>query len=254
MALLELPSVTLCAVTSVNVAATLAAMRACQEQVAFGDAMLLTDEEADIPASIRRVAIDRLRSAADYSEFLLRRLADHLTTDHVLIVQWDGFILDADRWDHDFLNYDFIGAPWPQFADEHVVGNGGFSLRSARLLRACQDPRFQASHPEDVAIGRANRRFLEEEHGCRFPSRSVAERFSFERTAPPQPTFGFHGVFNMIPALGADRFWEIYRALDERTAPDYDYPLLIRQLGDAPNSFSRRIALTRDRLGSLFKL
>jgi hypothetical protein len=166
-------------------------------------------------------------------------------------VQWDGFVLDARRWDPTFLDYDFIGAPWPQFEDGHNVGNGGFSLRSRRLMRGCQDERFTDGHPEDVAIGRLNRDFLEDEYGCRFPSAEVAERFSYERTKPADPSFGFHGIFNMIPALGADHFWDIYTALDERTAADYDYALLMRQLGGHSHSFSRRLTLTRRRLASL---
>lgn len=254
MPLLQLPSVTLCAVTSVNVAATIAAMRACQDQVQFADAILLTDAiEPPVPSTIRHVGIGRLTSSGDYSDFLLRRLADHVRTDHALVVQWDGFVLDARRWDPAFLDFDFIGAPWPQFEDAHNVGNGGFSLRSQRLLRACQDPRFADGHPEDIAIGRLNRAFLEDAYGCRFPPAELAERFSYERTAPKEPSFGFHGVFNMIPALGADRFWKIYNLLDERTAADYDYVLLMRQLGGQPDSLSRRLTLSRRRLASLLK-
>ena len=38
-----------------------------------------------------------------------------------------------------FLDYDFIGAPWPEGQEENslLVGNGGFSLRSKSKLLAC---------------------------------------------------------------------------------------------------------------------
>lgn len=251
MARLSLPTVTLCAAASVNVAATLAALRACLDQIEFAECLLFTDAAlSDVPAEVRVVPIPRMRSARAYSEFLVGDFADHVRSEHCLIVQWDGFVLDAGRWDPSFLDYDYIGAPWPQFGDGRDVGNGGFSLRSARLLAASRDPRFRFTHPEDVAICRLNRDLLEGEHGIRFAERPVAERFAFERERPAVPTFGFHGIFNLIPALGPDRFWNIYRSLDDRSSAFADYMLLMRQLGGGPRSLSRRARLTVDRLAA----
>jgi hypothetical protein len=247
MARLRLPTVTLCAAASVNVAATLAALRACLEQIEFAECLFFTDAEpADVPAEVRLVRIPPIRSALGYSQFLLGDFEGHVRSDHCLIVQWDGFVLDARRWDPGFLAYDYIGAPWPQFGDGRDVGNGGFSLRTKRLLIACRDPRFRFTHPEDVAICRLNRALLEGEHGIRFAERPVAERFAFERDKPPAATLGFHGIFNMIPSLGIDRFWEIYRSLDDRSSAYADYALLMRQLGR--RSSGRRARLTSDRL------
>jgi hypothetical protein len=189
-----------------------------------------------------------MSTSGAYSEFLLRGLVDHVRTDHCLVVQWDGFILDAGCWRPEFLDYDYIGAPWPQFHDGHDVGNGGFSLRSRRLLEACRDPAFQLVHPEDLAICRLNRQLLEQQHGIRFAGRAVADRFAYERSTPPGMTFGFHGIFNMVPALGSDRFWEIYRSLDERSTALVDYPLLMRQLHAGRKSAARRARLTLDRM------
>ena len=31
----------------------------------------------------------------------------------MLIVQDDGFIINKNLWDEEFLSYDYIGAPWP---------------------------------------------------------------------------------------------------------------------------------------------
>jgi hypothetical protein len=121
------------------------------------------------------------------------------------------------------------------------------------LLQACRDPRFKSAHPEDLAICRTNRALLEGEHGIRFADRSAAERFAFERTKPPRPTFGFHGIFNMVPALGADRFWELYNCLDDRKTAFVDYPLLMKQLGSGRSALRRRTQLTRDFFRSLFQ-
>jgi hypothetical protein len=246
---LQLPTVTLCAAASVNVAATVAALQASLDQIDFNECLLFT--HADFrppPPGIRIIPIAPIETAQAYSEFVLKDLPNHVSTGHCLIVQWDGFVLDADQWDPDFLSYDYIGAPWPQFRDRHDVGNGGFSLRSRKLLEACWDPKFRTTHPEDMSICRVNRQMLEQEHGIRFAERSLAERFAFERAVPEEPTFGFHGIFNIIPALGTERFWSMYQTLDDRRTAFVDYPILMRQLEAGPNSLLRRLRLTFDRL------
>lgn len=246
---------TLCAAASVNVDATVEALSACLKQIEFGECLLFTDRAVCPPhPAIRVVPISALKSTKDYSAFLLYHLGDHLGTEHCLIVQWDGFVLDANLWDPTFLRFDYIGAPWPQFQDGHSIGNGGFSLRSRKLLTACKDPRFSGSHPEDVAICRINRSFLEREFDVSFADQSTASRFSFERTDPLQPTFGFHGVFNFIKTLGADRFWQIYDSLDHKRTALVDYPLLMGQLGTGEDVFKRRLRLTLDRLADLRRL
>ena len=249
MARLELPDVTLCASTSVNIAPTVAALQTSMNQVLFGDVLLFTHVEPPyLPDGIQFVPIPRLGSGRAYSEFLLGGLADYIRTSHCLVIQWDGFVLDAASWDPEFLNSDYIGAPWPQFTDGHDVGNGGFSLRSRRLLDACRSPAFVRSHPEDVAICRANRDFLEQEHGIVFAERAVAERFAFERTPPSGSTFGFHGIFNIAPLLGKERFWQLYGMLDDRHTVFTDYRLIMSQITAGPHRLRRGARLTKDRL------
>jgi hypothetical protein len=251
---LELPTVTLCAAASVNVASTIGALRTCLAQAEFAECLLFTDAPVGDPGpSIRIAPIRGLQSASAYSKFILEDLLDHVTTEHCLIVQWDGFVLDKSAWQAEFLAHDYIGAPWPQFPGGLDVGNGGFSLRSRKLLEACRDPRFKGGHPEDLAICRTNRSLLEGEHGIRFADRATAERFAFERTKPPGSTFGFHGIFNMIPVLGADRFWELYNSLDDRSTALVDYRLLMKQLGSGRNALRRRMRLTGDVLQLLLR-
>lgn len=248
MSHLLLPTVTLCAVASVNVEATIRALRSCLDKAEFAGCLLFTDAAVSPANDIRVIPISKIRSAAEYSDFLLRNLVDHVESSHCLVVQWDGFILDAGAWDPMFLEYDFIGAPWPQFTDGQEVGNGGFSLRSRKLLVACCDAQFHRGHPEDVAICRTNRSLLEQEHGIRFADWATAERFSFERTRPSRATFGFHGIFNMIPEIGADEFWDIYRSLDDRGTARTDFRLIMRQLSAGPHSLRRRMRFAIDYL------
>lgn len=245
---LSLPSVTLCAATSVNVAATIRALDHCRDLAEFAECILFTDDRsaADVPGR-RTVGIETLKSSSDYSRFMLRDLVKHVSTDHVLVAQWDGFILDASAWDENFLSFDYIGASWPQFTDGHDVGNGGFSLRSRRLLEACCDPVFVHGGAEDVAICRVNRALLEDGHGICFAPRAVADRFAFERTRAPGPVFGFHGIFNMVEALGIEEFWKVYLGLDERGTTRQDLRTLLSQLGGA-GSFRRYARLLLDQL------
>ncbi|AIT82832.1 hypothetical protein JI59_25690 (plasmid) [Novosphingobium pentaromativorans US6-1] len=242
-----MPQVTLCAATSVNVAATMRALEASLRQIRFGACRLLTDAEVS-PAhpEMEIVAIAPLRSSAAYSDFLLTRLPDYVATTHCLVVQWDGHLIDAGRWQAEFLAYDYIGASWPQFDDGHDVGNGGFSLRSRRLMELCRDPAFVVVHPEDVAIGRTNRAWLEAQ-GMRFAPRDLADAFAAERSGEPHRTFGFHGVWNMPCAIGLEAFWQIYCQLDERGTLKRDFRSLLRDVANGPRGMSRAARMIADR-------
>lgn len=240
---LVLPQVTLCAVTSVNVDATLRALDACLDQIAFADCKLLTD----VPVrshhpKIRVVPIDRLGSSTAYSDFLLSRLVDHVETSHCLIAQWDGHVLDANRWRSEFLDHDYIGASWPQFSDGHDVGNGGFSLRSRRLMRACRAPEFCSIHPEDLAIGRTNRDWLEAQ-GMRFAPRALADLFAAERAGCLETAFGYHGVWNMPRAIGVESFWQVYGGLDALGSVRTDFWRILKQVGQKRLSWGIRMIL-----------
>jgi hypothetical protein len=243
---LALPQVTLCAVTSVNVAATVKALAASLAEIEFGACKLFSDTQ-QMPGhpDIALVPIPRLASAAAYSAFILDGLVDHVDTSHCLIVQWDGHVLDARRWQAGFLAHDYIGAVWPQFGDGHDVGNGGFSLRSRRLMALCRAPGFRPSHPEDVAIGRINRRWLEEQ-GMRFAPPGLAHLFSAERAGDPQHSFGFHGVWHMPKLLGEAAFWEIYTGLDDITTVGHDLKSLVKQIAVGPGGVTRALRLMAD--------
>lgn len=247
---LALPEVTLCAVASVNVEATITAMVRTMAQVDCARALLFTDAPVpEMPASIHRIAIPPLRSLSAYSHFVLHRLADWIETSHCLIVQWDGFVAAPDAWEPAFLGCDYVGAPWPQFGDGHDVGNGGFSLRSRRLMLACREPGFHDDgSAEDLVIARVNRRMLEERHGIVFADRGLASRFSRERDGEGLHTFGFHGVFNLPAVIGIEAFWDLYCGLDHRGPVWTDFWPLLRVVAAGRRGLPRALRMALDRV------
>lgn len=219
-------------------------------QARFGDALLFTDaSNLALPDRVRRVEIARLTSSEAYSRFVLRELAPWIATSHCLIVQWDGFIVNPHLWDEGFLAYDYIGASWPQFTDEHDVGNGGFSLRSKRLLQACRSLAFRYDgEAEDLAICRTNRGMLEKEHALRFADRAVADRFAAERRSRVSDTFGFHGAFNLIDAVGPEAAGQIFCKLDHRASLRVDFwSILFKMLRRGAIRKALDFAFSRDK-------
>ena len=127
---------------------------------------------------------------------ITRQLAEHLSADHVLVIQYDGVVLNADQFSPHFLHYVYIGAPWPNYEDNNV-GNGGFSWRSRRLVHAVAQLDYpDPAQAEDLFICRTMRDTLERA-GCRFAPKAIASHFSVEFPAVPYPTFGFHGIFHL---------------------------------------------------------
>ena len=197
--MLELADVTLCCVDTRNHALALRALSKSRENISFARSLLLTH---DLPAGLAvETGID-VRAIPDiatheaYSQFVLKSLLSHIATRHVLLVQWDGYVVNPEAWDSAFLDCDYIGAKWFWCDAGMRVGNGGFSLRSKKLLAALQDPQIALVDVEDATIGRTFRPLLEREHGIRFADEALADRFSFEAAYPIGRPFGFHGLFN----------------------------------------------------------
>ena len=136
---------------------------------------------------------------APYSKFMLFELWKHVNTPFVLVVQWDGFAINADQWTDEFLKYDYIGAPWTEDSrwPNRRVGNGGFSLRSKKWIEiGASLPLTDA--PEDEWMCRDKLEVFEKAN-CRIAPLSLALKFSKELSVPEyhdERTFGFHGSWN----------------------------------------------------------
>ena len=172
----------------------------CLAAASFKECLLLTSLRFDLPDHIAQVLIPPINSVEEYSAFMLRDLGRYFSGKYVLVVQWDSFILDGRLWDPAFLDYDYIGAPWGHRPLAVAVGNGGFSLRSRRLVETLAQMQFDVVHPEDAVICEVRRAELEQ-RGIRFAPRDVADRFAMEMIKPVGPTFGFHGFDNFHFAL-----------------------------------------------------
>jgi Flp pilus assembly protein TadD len=206
--MLELPDVTLCCIDTVNHALAVRALRQSSAQIRFGRTLFISDREAgeqDIEVEI----VPALTSREDYSQFVLKSLAPRIHTSHVLLVQWDGYVINPAAWHEEFLGCDYIGAQWFWHDDGMRVGNGGFSLRSRKLLLALEDSRIVLTEAEDVTICRAFRPLLEREHGIRFASGATADAFAFEAAYPIGKPFGFHGLFNFCRVVPPDELTEL---------------------------------------------
>ncbi|MFO1316696.1 MAG: DUF5672 family protein [Burkholderiales bacterium] len=204
--MLALPTVTLVAIDTAHHALALRALARSCTGIRFARALFLTDAVppgAAVPDGVEVVPIAPILSRDDYSRFVLKALAPYVATPHALLIQWDGYVVNPSAWDPAFLACDYLGATWFWRDDDMRVGNGGFSLRSRRLLEATRDARVEPGEAEDTAICRTHRPLLEREFGIRFGSEALAERFAFETDYPVGRPFGFHGLFN---------FWRVMRA------------------------------------------
>lgn len=177
----DLPDVTLICVDS-DKQRIQETLKKCTEQINFGDIQLLHPD---------------IRSKEEYSNLCINELYKHVSTSHLLIFQYDGYVNNWKAWDNTWLKYDYIGAPW-WYNDGCDVGNGGFSLRSRRLMEiVATDPHIIEFHPEDHQICRTYRSYLESKYGIKFAPKEVAEKFSFEGFRQPDKflsdQFGRHG-------------------------------------------------------------
>jgi len=204
---INLPSVTLVSITSVKIEETIKSIDKSCYGINFGSVKLLTSEEVK-SGSFEVIRIPKI-DYEGYSKFVVYDLHKYIETEFALIVQHDGFVTSPDKWDPDFLKYDYIGAPFPLPEDEFSyrdivgnivrVGNGGFSLRSKKLLSLptkldLEWKSYFGYHNEDGFFVCHNRHIFEKE-GCIFAPLEVAKYFSHESQIPEIENiipFGFH--------------------------------------------------------------
>lgn len=194
--MIELPNVTVIIADTKNYGPAAYAIAKTLEQINPAMTVWLTNIEYVHP-DIEVIQIPVIESKADYSRIMIKELHKYFNTSHCLVIQHDGYVVDAGSWDERFLEYDYIGAPWLYPDPDRNVGNGGFSLRSKNLQdRLRLDDSIEIVEPEDEIIGRLYRRYLETVYDISFAPEELAHKFSYELHEPYGKTFGFHGYFH----------------------------------------------------------
>jgi hypothetical protein len=233
---IKLPNVTLISVSGIKIEDALFALAKSSSEIQFAAVKLIGVEKPPVlPEGISfEVAHENLLDSIDaYSHYVLYDLWRHVDTEFCLVVQGDGYVLHPTSWSADFLKYDYIGAPWflsqnayiDPFGNHQRVGNGGFSLRSRKLLTTPKridipwdvnsDDFYRHMNAglfsEDGNICVHNRHLFESD-GCVFAPIETASSFSIENRLSEhrgkQP-FGFH---KHLPSLK----WKIRIAREKR--------------------------------------
>lgn len=171
--------------------------------------ILISPSKHNLPNDIESIA---LTINKDYSLWLIEELVNYIyDSSHLLVHQWDSAVIDPSKWTDEFLQYDYIGAPWP-VESNFRVGNGGFSLRSKKFLEdSCTlgsllpIGKFVVGN-EDYFLCNTLGKFLTNVKKIKFPPIELARQFSVERPIIESPhsyndlstyqSFGFHGDFN----------------------------------------------------------
>lgn len=183
--MLNLDNVTLLGVDCVDIDRLIFVSEISQIGVNFKEVKLLTHLSSNHKNVVNIEEIDSIEA---YSQFIIKELYKYVDTDYVLIIQYDGFVLNPEAWQDDFLKFDYIGSPclWG-------IGNGGFSLRSKKLLDILgADSHFTHYHPEDLVICKTYRRYLESK-GMKFATSEIAHIFGVENDFW-KDQFGFHNA------------------------------------------------------------
>jgi hypothetical protein len=196
---LQLPNITLAAMTSVNVNATIKALKYSMREIDFGEAILITHRKplSLLFSGIRYRHIEKIRDIDAFNYNIIYRLHEYIKTDYLLLVHYDGFVVNPKMWRDEFLHYDYIGSPWPLPTDDRAyrdihgnicrVGNS-VSIRSKRLLEypAKTAIPFEANlglYNEDGFICCKNRHLFEAA-GMTFAPLELAVYFGHESMIP----------------------------------------------------------------------
>lgn len=211
---IKLEKVTLVAVSSIKIDETIMALKQSMSGIDYHEVILISHKKPrDLNKKIKFKQCQPLNSIDDYNRFMIYDLARYIDSEFGLVVQHDGYVIRPLKWNNIFLNFDYIGAPWPKnmFYSNGVnirVGNGGFSLRSKKLLNAFNELKLPFTDNstgyfnEDGIICNYYRKELEE-YGIKFAPVEIASMFSRELDCEDSRPkhFGFHKNQKVIPKL-----------------------------------------------------
>lgn len=208
--MLKLKDVTIAALACTHLYETVQAMKYSMKNIGFADAVFISHKKPFyLPKNIRYQYTSKNKSMDEFSYKIMYELHKYISTGYVLLIHYDGFVINPDMWKDEFLEYDYIGSPWPEnkkFTD--IKGNlcrvgNGVSLRSKKLLELPSkiglpfEPGYKGSYNEDLLIC-AKYKHIFEQNGLRFASLEIAKHFGREASVPETKgirTFLFHDYF-----------------------------------------------------------
>lgn len=194
--MLRLSNITLIALTGQDFPAHEKAVEIATKDIEFGGVKIIYDYT--------------IKNIDDWNKKIIFELWRYVDTDFALLFHPDGYPINADAWKDEFLDYDYIGAPWPLPKDDYSyrdedgniirVGNS-VSLRSKKLMSLPSFHDFEwksyyGNTNEDGFLCVHNRKRLED-LGCKFAPLEVAKYFSKEHEIPENKgikAFAFHSL------------------------------------------------------------
>lgn len=199
--MITLPNVTLIAISGIGYKQddNARALIASQSGIGFG--------------AVKYIQLGEIKDIDSWNKAVIYELPKYVETDFALLVHSDGYIINPELWNPEWLTYDYCGAPWPlpspsdgvSYRDKNGllrrVGNS-VSLRSKRLLNLANDLKlpWQSFHGftnEDGFIC-VNNVHIYEKHGMKIAPLEVAKYFSKEHTIDENRgimnTFCFHSI------------------------------------------------------------
>ena len=221
--MLDLNNVTLLAVSTIDVEETLQALKYSIKDINFKSVKFFSHfnplHDSDFYEFIK---IQKFKNVEEWGYFIVYELHKYIETDYVLLIHADGFVVNSDSWTKDFLNYDYIGAPWPVPNDDFTyrdlngklirVGNS-VSIRSLKLLKFPSEQQLPWEsthgffHEDGFICTKINN--LIEAAGMKFAPIDLAIKFSQETPLPEAKgikPFVFHkwnGNNKVYPKFGS---------------------------------------------------
>jgi hypothetical protein len=176
----------------------------------FGAVKIVSDiKPENLPEGITHEYVEKISNIDEWNYSIIYKLGKHVDTEFLILIHDDGFIIHPEMWRDEFLEYDYIGAPWPLPNDDFSfrdingeiirVGNS-VSLRSKKLIDLAPNlnlewKSFHGYYNEDGFIC-VNNRHIYKENGMKFADIDVAKYFSHECVVPETEgiiSFAFHG-------------------------------------------------------------
>jgi hypothetical protein len=108
--------------------------------------------------NIIKLDIDNL-TTSQYSRLLLTTdFWNNFKGEKLLLYQEDTYLFHSNNIEQ-FLEYDYVGAPWPVNQDDNIngVGNGGFSLRSKSKMIECIN---KVDPIKDLKLGKSTLNYM----------------------------------------------------------------------------------------------